>query len=281
MKFNLGARSLCIVFGLWTILGHGVAIGQEVVSEVREIRAAEVSTLPEGPYPSKSDDNCSGDFTEPTTDAGRYVQQRGWGVLSEVGIGDYQFVSFAGEFIPGTSGTCAVRQGNIGVFDGSRLKAILYTARKSDELIGVLVPVEDGIVRVWSGGYLGHPVADISVGSVGLIVAKVAAEDTFCQGRIPMPNVYEMPITDARDKLQAAGWEPVPQPKEEWGQQIDLHDIGITETVSCSGTGLAFCRYAYKTSGASLDVVTAGEMFDDNVPSVSSYSVTCSPPVAE
>lgn len=180
---------------------------QEVVSEISEIMVAKATKLPDGPSPAKQDDNCSSDFLDPTTEAGRYVRQRGWGVLSEVSIGDYQLVSFAGEFVPGTSGSCAVRQGNIGVFEGSRLEAILYTARKSDELIGALVPREAGRVRLWSGDYLGYPVADITVGSIGLIVGTVADEDVFCQGTAKVPNVYDLPITEARTKLQAAGWD--------------------------------------------------------------------------
>ncbi|WP_421760321.1 hypothetical protein [Devosia sp.] len=277
MKFSKVVGALSIFVGLLVVSGPEAVIGQEVVSEIPEIMAVKASKLPEGPHPSRSDDNCSSDLSSPTTDAGRYVLQRGWGVLSEVDIGEYQLVSFAGEFIPGTSGTCAVRQGNIGVFDGSRLKAILYTASKSDAVIGALVPLEGGNVRLWSGDYLGYPVADISVGSIGLIVDKVAAEDTFCKGTVVVPNVYELPIPEARDKLQAAGWEPVPQAREEFGQQVDLHDLGITEAVFCSGTGFAFCSYAYKINGAHLDVTTAGELFDGNVPGVVSYAVTCSP----
>jgi hypothetical protein len=253
------------------------AVGQGVVSEVPEIMVANATKLPEGPHPTRNDDNCSFDILEAATEAGRYVQQRGWGVLSEVPIGDYQLVSFAGEFIPGTSGSCAIRQGNIGIFEGTDLAAILYTASKSDELIGVLVPLEGGTVRIWSGDFLGHPVADIVAGSVGLLVGKVASEDVLCEGSVTIPNIFGLDITEARKKLQLAGWEPIPQPKEEWGQQVDLHELGISETVSCSGTGFGFCSYAYRTSGATLDVTTAGELFEDNVPGVADYRVVCSP----
>jgi len=263
--------------GLTTAVAPASAMAQEVVSEISEIMVAKATKLPDGPSPAKQDDNCSSDILDPTTEAGRYVRQRGWGVLSEVSIGDYQLVSFAGEFVPGTSGSCAVRQGNIGVFDGSRLEAILYTASKSDELIGALVSREAGRVRLWSGDYLGYPVADITAGSVGLIVGSVADEDVFCQGIAKVPNVYDLSITEARTKLQAAGWDPVPQPKEDWGQQPDLHEMGVTETVSCSGTGFGFCAFAYKTEGATLDVTTAGELFEDNVPGVVDYAVTCRP----
>jgi hypothetical protein len=252
------------------------ASGQQVVSEVPELIVAKATKLPEGPHPAKADDNCSGDFVTPATEAGRHVQQRGWGVLSEVAAGDYQLVSFAGAFIPGTSGSCAIQQGNIGVFEGASLKAIVYTERKSDELIGVLAPLESGNLRLWSGGYLAYPVADISAGSIGLIVGKVAEQDSYCGGMAIVPNIFDLSITDAREKLQGAGWKPVPQPKEEGGQQVQLHDMGITETESCSGTGFAFCRYVYETAAAKLDLRTVGELsLPDYQPGVANYSVTC------
>jgi hypothetical protein len=251
--------------------------GQEAMSELPEIMAAAVSKLPEGPRPAREDDNCSTSLIDPETDAGRLVQKRGWGVMSEVAIGEYQLVSFAGNFEPGTSGSCAIQQGNIGVFAGRQLKAILYTSNKTDELIGALVPLENGNVRLWSSGYLESPVADILVGSIGLVVRPVAEEDTFCGGKLIVPNIYDEDITEARKLLIAAGWQPEEQPRMEWGQQPDLQDLGIVEAVDCSGTGFGFCEYSYGRNGASLSVTTAGELWEDNVPSVAKYAVTCEP----
>lgn len=274
MKFALATILLA---ALPATLVPAAAFGQEVVSEIPAIKAAKATNLPEGPRPVRGGDNCLSYFPEPTTDAGRFAQQRGWGVISELPIGDYDLVSFAGEFVTGTSGSCAIRQGNIGVFEGSRLKAILYTASKADELIGVLAPTGAGSIRIWSGDYLAQPVADLSAGSVGLIVGEVADEDAFCDGTVAVPNVYGQPITEARTKFIASGWNPVPQPIEEWGQQPDLHELGVTETEGCSGTGFGYCRYAYETTRAKLNVTTAGELFEDNVPAVTDYGVTCSP----
>lgn len=261
--------SLVIFSSPWAI------VAQEAVSEVPEIMVAAVTKLPQGPGPVRKDDNCSTSLVEPETAAGRIVQQRGWGVLSEFEIEDYSLVSFAGEFIPGTSGSCAIRQGNIGVFEGSRLTAIMYTASKSDELIGRLIPLENGDVRLWSSGYLEYPVADILVGSIGLVIRAVASEDAFCHGKVTVPNIFGIDITVAREELQAAGWEPEKQPRLEWGQQPDLQDLGVIEAVDCSGTGFGFCAYEYRRQGASLRVTTAGELWGDSVPGVTDYSVTC------
>ena len=69
----------------------------------------------------------------------------------------------------------------------------------------------------------------------------------------------------------------MPQAQEEWGQQVDLHEIGITEAASCSGTGFGFCTYAYDMPDAQLEVTTAGELVEGHVPGVAWYTVTCSP----
>ena len=255
----------------WTFQAQGA------ISEIPEIMIAAVSELPQGPGPTRENDNCASSFIEPQTTAAQLVERRGWGVLSEVEMGDYSLVSFAGEFIPGTSGTCAIRQGNIGVFKGSRLTAIMYTANKSDELIGELIPTENGNIRLWSSGYLEYPVADIRLVSIGLVVRTVASEDAFCDSNIPVPNIFGDKITDAREELQAAGWEPEKQPRLEWGQQPSLYDLGVVEVIDCSGTGFGFCAYEYERSGASLHVTTAGELWENNVPEVANYSVICDP----
>lgn len=109
--FEKTVAALVSLTALILVAGPSIVAGQEAVSEVPEIMVAAVTKLPEGPRPARQEDNCSNSLIDPKTAAGRLVQQRGWGVMSEVGIGDYQLVSFAGEFIPGTSGSCAIRQG--------------------------------------------------------------------------------------------------------------------------------------------------------------------------
>lgn len=246
-----------------------------VSSQVREIFVTSITKLPMGPRPQRQDDNCHNRIIEPTTAAGRYAQDRGWGVISEISVGRYELVSFGGEFIGGTSGTCAIQQGNVGVFEGTALKVILYTGKSSDQLIGQLRRKEDGEVRLWSGEYLRYPVADISLDDHSLVVEQLSADEPFCKGRVKVPNVYGMSIIEARERLGAAGWQPVAQESEEWGQQVELHKLGVTETVSCSGTGFAYCSYEYQRPDASLTLTTAGELYEQSVPGVAFYDVSC------
>ncbi|WP_449395675.1 hypothetical protein [Devosia riboflavina] len=267
-------RAASLAAGLMVIAGPGVALAQVAVSDLPEIVVTETTKLPEGPFSTSGNDDCQGNYAEPETEAGLYVQEHGWGVISEATLGDYQLVSFAGEFVTGTSGSCAIEQSNIGVFEGGDLNAIFYTANKTDQLIGVLDGRQNGSVRIWGGDFVSLPVGDISITDTGLVVGPVAAEETYC-GAAVVPNIYDAPITEARKTLKTAGWKPVPQPREEFGQQGDLHDIGITEAETCSGTGFGFCRYNYRSAGALLDVTTVGEFYEDSVPSVVDYAVTC------
>jgi hypothetical protein len=251
------------------------AAGVIATSQVPAILAAALTDLPPGPNPSASDPNCADQVIAPQTDAGRMVASRGWAVTSETALGGLQLVSFAGSFTPGTSGTCAVAQGNVGVFAGIQLHALLYTANPTDTLIGALRPLEGGNVRLWGGDYLRAPVADLAAGDGTLTVTPLAATETLCSGAVSVPNVYGQPITEARTALIAAGWQPIAQPREEFGQQADLFDLDITEAVSCSGTGFAYCAYAYAANGAELSLVTAGELYDGAIPEVTSYAATC------
>jgi hypothetical protein len=260
--------------GMLVISAPGLALAQMAVSELPEILVTETSTLPRGPLSDDGNHDCQSNYVEPETTSGLYVQEQGWGVISEAALGDYQLVSFAGEFLIGTSGSCAIEKSNIGVFEGSKLKAILYTASEADQLIGILDERQSGSVRIWSGDFVSLPVGDISLSGKRLVVGAIAAEETFC-GAAVVPNVYNAPITEARKTLKTAGWKPVPQPREEFGQQGSLHDMGITEAETCSGTGFGFCRFIYGSTGASLDLTTVGELYEDSVPTVVDFAVTC------
>lgn len=247
----------------------------KVSIRVPQLLSASMSQLPKGPSPNRPDDNCHDRMIEPTTKVGLYVAQRGWGVTSEWEVGDLELVSFAGEFIGGTSGSCAIQQGNIGVFRNGQMTNLLYTASKSDEVIGQLIPLQNGAVRLWSGEYLRSPVADFTASGDTLNVRELPKQEAFCEGTATVPNLYGDRITDARTELKANGWDPVPQPPEGGGQQGDLHELGITETVGCSGTGFAYCTYKYRREGAELTVTTAGELYEQYVPGVTGYGVNC------
>jgi hypothetical protein len=276
MKARILMGRFCHLPALLILALPASASGQEVevTSEVPTILATSLSDLPEGPGPQRQNDNCDNTFKAAKTEAGRYVEERGWGVMSEEPVGPFQLVSFGGEFIPGTSGSCAIHQGNVGVFEDGQIIALLYTENETDELIGELVPKEGGALRLWTGEYLRRPVADLVVDADGLLVAALSQEESFCEGAVSVPNIYGEPITEARETLIAGGWEPIPQKDEGFGQE-GLHDIGITETISCAGTGFGYCSYAYRNAKASLSLTSVGELYEGSVPEVVYYEVGC------
>lgn len=157
-----------------------------------------------------------------------------------------------------------------------RLQSLIYTDAKTDYLIGRIIPLDGGGARLWDGDLVPAPVADLAIIPTGIEVRPVAAEDKVCGNSAIVPNIFDVPITDARNELLSFGWEPVPQTLEtEYGQEVDLHRLGVIETTGCSGTGFGYCGFSYRHGGISLSVVTAGEFEGAVGPSVVRYGVEC------
>lgn len=242
-----------------------------VQSTVKGIAFTRLDTLPKAPAGRHDCDNY---VIAPHSAAGKKVASAGWGVTGEERIGRFQAVSFAASFEPSTSGTCFVGKGNVGIFDGGELIALAYAAGGSDMSIGSVHPFENDGLRIWDGGVLAGPVADIRSAGNRLSVVELASEERFCRGKSVVPKIYGMPIGKARQALLRNGWSPVPYAGTEgrWLREAELAKAGFEEVASCAGTGFAFCGFDYKRSGARLTVVTAGE---DEQPLVSGYQVEC------
>ena len=86
----------------------------------------------------------------------------GWGVMSEVNFGPYDFASFAGEFNAGTSGRCQRNQGKIAVFQDQKLTSVIYTKPEDDYLIGNLEVIDGSSLRVLSGELIDGPMLTAS-----------------------------------------------------------------------------------------------------------------------
>jgi hypothetical protein len=242
-------------------------------SEVRELAFDPVSQLPKAPASAASRSECAGQVIDAKSAAAREVAKAGWGVTGEAKLGAYQLVSFAGSFEPGTSGSCFVSKGNIGVFEGTALRAIAYARSSSKETIGRIQPFGKDGARIWHGDIVPAPIADIRRSAQGLVIGKLAAEEKTCGGAVPTIN--DMPITHARKALIAAGWTPanhgVPDDHIDEREQA-LALLGVTEVESCSGTGFGYCSFDYRKGKAKLGVTTVG---DNEDPTVSDYGVSC------
>jgi hypothetical protein len=249
------------------------ASAPRVQSDLKDIRMKAITSLPKAGGSASDRDGCPWRVAKPKSAAAKLVAAQGWAVMADVPLGPYRAVSFAGRMEPGTSGTCNITQGNVALFDGDRLLALAYGKSAEDTAIGNLTPLEGGSVRVWDGDIVGSPVGDLRVEADGTVrLGRLADEESVCQGRASVPNVYGMPIDKARKALADKGWKPVRIKPDGESRQAGFIRRGIVEVESCAGTGLAYCSFSYKAAAGTLSLVTAGE---SALPGVAGYDVKC------
>lgn len=237
-----------------------------------------LSTLPAAPKDQNDTEFCSHLFVETvTTPGGQDAAAKGWHVTAELPFGDLTAVSFVGSAIPATSGTCELLDGNVGLYSGNQLVALLYSTQADELLISRIRPFGDGL-RILSGDVLPGTTADLVRTSDQITVTDPAKEEPVCNGAGLVPEIESLPIDEARKRLIRAGWEPVPgDPAQQslgWAKEIAA--AGVPEVEDCSGTGFAFCGYTYSGAAGTLSVTTAGEGGEDgSLPTVYGYGVDC------
>ncbi|MDF3080663.1 PASTA domain-containing protein [Burkholderia sola] len=235
-------------------------------------------TLPRSPENGSLDPFCTRYRAKTTTAAGREVAQRNWIVTSEAPLGRYTVVTFASGFNAGTSAICFARNGNIGVFDGTTLVALGYTARKAGWQLGSVDRLESGALLIWGGDGPAPPVGELHEQNGELRLTRVAAESTHCNGRAVVPNVYGKPLDAARKILIAHGWQPL-RPREKpdaMDGAATLAKHGIIEAEACSGTGVGYCALRYRNAAGVLGVTTVGGEPDQPAANtVIDYQVAC------
>lgn len=252
-----------------------------VASQVAGVMVVGLDNLPPAPPAGEGREACQHLLVEATeTPAGQAVAARGWGVTGEVPFGGLTAVSFVGGYEPATSGTCTLRAGNVGLFSGADLVALVYAADDGTPLIARVVRFGDGGARILSGDLLPVPVADLRrIGPAGLAVTPPAPAEPVCRGAGSVPLIDGLPIDLARILLTQAGWQPVPGAAEPtpYGQAPQIAAAGVVEVQDCSGTGYGFCGYAYSGPAGELAVTTAGEIEPETgrLPFVVGYGVTC------
>ncbi|MDN7637807.1 MULTISPECIES: PASTA domain-containing protein [Burkholderia] len=279
-RFAASFASSCL-YGAGLMLGLALTVpaaaqttvsAPRVVSELKDIRMKPLANLPMAGSANDRGD-CSQLVIQPKSAAARLVAAQGWAVMSDMPLGPYRAISFAGQMEAATSGTCSITQGNVAVFENGRLIALAYGKSAEDTAIGRLAPLESGAVRIWDGDIAPSPAGDLHVDRDGTLrLSRVADADAVCQGRAKVPNVYNMPIDKARKALIANGWNPVRGGASGEPRQSALVRRGIVETESCAGTGLAFCDFGYTGPAGKLTLTTVGE---GALPSVTDYDVKC------
>ena len=269
---------------LTSLLATPVLAEPQVVSQVAGlVVGGPFDAVPAAPAEKGDQESCSHLFVEtPTTEAGRATQVEGWNVTSEAPFGDLTAVGFVAASEAFTSGTCELLDGNIGLFFGTRMIALLYSTEKSRPVIGSAQAFGETGLRIFSGDMIPSPVADIRrIGTDGIAVTPPALEEPACNGVATLPYLYGLPIDLARALLIDRGWQPVPGSAESqsMGQAQNIAAHGVIEVEDCSGTGFAFCTYSYSGPAGRLSVTTAGEIGEEGqLPSVTGYGVDCATP---
>ncbi|NLA21323.1 hypothetical protein GPU89_38695 [Burkholderia cepacia] len=157
-RFAASFASSCL-YGAGLMLGLALAVpaaaqttvsAPRVVSELKDIRMKPLANLPMAGSANDRGD-CSQLVIQPKSAAARLVAAQGWAVMSDMPLGPYRAISFAGQMEAATSGTCSITQGNVAVFENGRLIALAYGKSAEDTAIGRLAPLESGAVRIWDG----------------------------------------------------------------------------------------------------------------------------------
>lgn len=251
-----------------------------VASQVAGLAVLRYDTLPAAPQPGADRAACAHLLLDrPATPAGQRLAQLGWGVTAEEPLGGWTAVSFVSGYGAGTSGSCELSDGNIGLFQGDQLQILVYATDRPATQIGHLVPFGQGGLRLFSGDFLPQPVADLRVlGTDGLIITQPALEEKVCGGRAVLPYLYGLPIDMARQLLAEAGWQPAPPAEPlDFGIAQDLA-ASVPEVQACAGTGFGFCAFNYTGPAGRLDVTTVGEGAEDgSLPQVADYVAECAP----
>lgn len=250
----------------------------ELESQREGLRIVAITELPDNPRPMPDETDCFGVFTKPQSPGATRVVSGAWGLTGEEVQGGMTFVSFVGRAENGTSGTCLLQDGNVGIFRGDQLVALVYAEAVLDRDIGKIRALPPAGIRIWDGDYMQAPLADLHVDQGGRItVGPIAKRDLFCDGDISLPSLFGLPILEARELLLEEGWQPAPsaeEPSSDWVREIAAN--GVPEVEDCAGTGFGQCRFSYTRQPAqSLGVITAGEWGEGPSPSVVDYGVSC------
>ena len=266
LKKNYILKILCT--GLFQFIAMSASAQS---TTLKDFSVARISNIPHSQHSINHVNSCFSIPKKPFSEAGKRIHANGWGVISEVYLGPYTFVSFASKFEQGTSGTCKVLEGNVGVFWGDDLKAIIYATDSINSSISALELVEGGFVRAFSSHFGEEPIFDVSLSGSDVELIEVRKFQTFCAGRALVPNIYGLKSLAASQLLQNFNWKPVVGSDDLFGREMELKESGLNEVQGCSGTGLAHCLLKYHNKFGILDVVTIGE-FDETI---YSYTVTC------
>lgn len=93
-------------------------------STVKGVHVAPTTVLPQNPH--GADPSCQPYEKEPVGQAAKLVRAKGWHVIAENEVGRLSAVSFVGACAPVEGNVFTPIDGNIGMYDGDQLRAVIY-----------------------------------------------------------------------------------------------------------------------------------------------------------
>ena len=236
-----------------------------VLPEAGQFFFEELRDIPSMPNPLMSADGYRPCKTNPAeSEFAQQIEAMGWAILSEVTLGEFDLVTFAGNLTQGTSGMCRIFSSYIGIFDGEEFIGVVRAADEQDTHIGWMGFIQDGVVRLSSGDFISTPIADIRVIDDTLTFGPVSDFTSHCGGQSVVPNVIGQSIIQGRKVLLSYGFQPTKTDPGDWGREGGLYAQGISEVVGCS-QGPAYCLFRYEDEYSRVSVVTQGEQEFPNV----------------
>jgi hypothetical protein len=246
-------------------------------SDVPPIALTAPAALPENPLKGSvaPDDYCAQYVTEPDSPGAKLVAANGWLVTSEADMGPYRVVSFVGDFSPKSDGNCYGVLGRVAVFDKSTLVALAVPTNDEKGPAPGRVDERDGDSLLVERLAFGLPVGELHQDANGIRLTVFSASQGFCHGAVSVPNIYGVPIRQARKSLIAAGWKPIPGDNA-GGPTAALQSQGVVEAAECSENFPLHCPFLYRNGTRTLTVITHADKKGDPTRGPVDYTaVTC------
>lgn len=181
----------------------------DLAAQIGHLEITPLANLPKNTSTATTDAFCPILVDTPKSPEGQQVTQAGWLVSGEIEVGGLTFASFAGEAEQGISGSCLLRDSNIGIFQDNALRGLFNAPQDAVSSIGSIDGLEGNTLRIWDGDYLSQPLADLMVVGEDLVILRnVASRNSFCESAVNVPNLYGLPVHLARRMLLAEGWSP-------------------------------------------------------------------------
>ena len=230
--------------------------------DLEKFKFGAVGSIPSAPHPIPEDNirSCNWyilDKEELKIPRSNDIRKKGWAILSEAQLGQYELIAFAGKFEVETSATCYVKESNIAIFKNGSLFGVIYLQTKEDTQIGHFEKMDDGFLRLYSGDPLQVPVADLNIHTNGLKLDPISKKPLrYCGKKTVIPNTLGMTIQDARDKLWISGFDRIEHEQEPESYTSKTYP-GINELAGCSN-GIPWCYFEYEDKYSKVTLRTLG-----------------------